>query len=232
MPVSVDDLTSRMAICSTADAQLPSPSSEEDQALRELTRGLSQDILHENKEPKPGQIEVRMRRIIPGAPIHGLPFKAYHYAGHDEAVEPSENHVKEGCTHTTQHKSELGSDGKPTAVRMNTVAWKPFNTKEDLYASFIFSYMDRTKLVKLGFCDENGKPTVAEKSRSSQPLMVLTPSKLRKRPDNDDGDELRAKRMDSRIGSLPLTQGKTATRTAATHPNDDSADLIACLSRR
>ena len=229
VPLSVDDLTSRMAICSTTDDQAPVVRSDEEQALEDLTKQLTQNKVNANAEPKPGQIEVRIRRIITGEAVSGVPFKAYHYAGSDEAVKPSDSDIKGGCTHTTQHRPELDDEGKPKPLKLNTVSWKHFKNGEDFYAKFVFSYMDRTKLVKLGLCDENGTPTTAEKCRTPQLDSVLTPSKLRKRKEDDKRDIGEATRR-KRIGSLPanssLTQANTATTSTKEKDDTGGSDLI------
>ena len=71
-------------------------------------------------------------------------------------------------------------------MRLNTVAWRPFKMNEEVYATFVFMYVGRERLVKMGLCHEDGTPTRQGRIHAPEPM---TPAKIRKRDQDDDSDD-------------------------------------------
>ena len=172
MPISVDDLTSRMAICSTEEDR--EAISDLDLDVDDLQTALSRETLDAGTRPRTGQIEVRIRRIIAGTGISTVPFRPYHYRGTDEIPDLSKGPVGDECTHTTTLRTQKDGKGLQEAVKLNTVPWKPYKKGEDVYVKFVFTYTDRAKLVKLGLCDEDGRPSLTDPEWAQEDLPKAT----------------------------------------------------------
>ena len=143
--VGIDVLMSRMGMIE------PNGTLEIDPTMSDLTSSLKSSVNVSTAErPKPGQIEVRVRRILAGEPRSDQALKPYHYAGDEEVADA--NSIGDDCTHTT--KLRASTSGK--SIKLNTIPWAYYKSGEDLYARFTFNYMSRAKLVKLGQCTEDG----------------------------------------------------------------------------
>lgn len=188
IPMSIDDLASRMAICSTVETPITSIQSETDRILDDLAEELAEDILNARSRPKPGQIQVHIRRVITGETDCSIPFQACRYASGDEQPEAQRGEVKDECTHITEVRTQLGKDGQTERLRLNTIPWKSYKPKEEIYVKFIFHYTDREKLVKLGLSNEYGVPTLTSRIHISNRESETATKTSRKRNEDDQNE--------------------------------------------
>ncbi|EXJ91054.1 hypothetical protein A1O1_04161 [Capronia coronata CBS 617.96] len=137
-PVGIDVLLSKMDIAAP-DPKLPANVLE--QELDEVIEGLAD--VNAVKRSKPGQIEVRITRIVDLG--HGS------QSDWSRAEEESQEEDAEG-THTV-------SVCEPwQRMRVKACAWRAYDESEEYYAKFIFQYMAIEKLVNLGLCTADGEP--------------------------------------------------------------------------
>jgi hypothetical protein len=174
----------------------------------------------EDRHMKAGQIEIRLRRVISidSSPVDQT-FKAYHYAGSDE--KPRE--IDDDCTHTTSFmpKTTPGNGSKIETFALRHVAWDYYKKHEDFWASFVFNYMARYKLVNLGVCEPDGKRTLMSRTQRPEPD---TSSKRGKRrvssfDATEDEEQAWAERPVAKKASRPSTEGKASGNS---HEGEDS----------
>ena len=160
--VGIEVMMSRMELAPKSD-DAEVPTSEVDRVLDEITSAMVENLVDPSSptadSSKPGQITVKIRRIVCGAPRDDQPFKPYHYAGDDEVADART--IGKDCTHTTSLKDRssdggVGADGDGGTMKLNTVPWVSYKKGEEFYVKFTFLYMSRAKLHKLGLCDEAG----------------------------------------------------------------------------
>lgn len=151
-PVGIDVLLSKMDIAA-ADPDPPASAIEEE--MDEMVQGLAE--VNAVKRNKPGQIEVRITRIVD----LGRGPKSDWSRDEEESAEEDDAEA----THTV-------AVCKPQRkMRVKACAWEPYDRTEEYYAKFIFQYMGIEKLVNFGLCTPDGKPI----KQQAQPKANVSP---------------------------------------------------------
>ncbi|EHY60490.1 hypothetical protein HRR83_000247 [Exophiala dermatitidis] len=144
-PVGIEVLLSKMDIGAADPATRPSDAM--DQELDDVIQSLEDVNKPEVKKNKPGQIEVRITRIVDlGSGKKGGDWRR------DGERNSAAKDVDDNNTHT------VGVGEKPRdKLSFTPHAWRPYDDTEEYYARFVFQYMGIEKLVNLGLCTPDGQ---------------------------------------------------------------------------
>ncbi|KAL2434984.1 hypothetical protein ABEF95_012021 [Exophiala dermatitidis] len=144
-PVGIEVLLSKMDIGAADPAARPADAM--DQELDDVIQSLEDVNKPEVKKNKPGQIEVRITRIVDlGSGKKGGDWRR------DGERNSAAKDVDDNNTHT------VGVGEKPRdKLSFTPHAWRPYDDTEEYYARFVFQYMGIEKLVNLGLCTPDGQ---------------------------------------------------------------------------
>lgn len=209
------------------------PSDTATAEIEDICEGLNGDVFGSSEENhmKAGQIEVRFRRVIS---IESNPvdqkFYAYHYAGSDE--KPRE--IGDDCTHTTSFMPKTTSNqvSEIETFALRHVAWNYYKRNEDFWATFIFNYTARYKLVNMGLSEADGKPTLQSRIQRPEPESSIMQGKKRASSFNakEDEEQAWAERPAEKKATKASTQGKTSGgghESRSTVSEEDADDTAA-----
>ncbi|KAG9767976.1 hypothetical protein ABEF93_003813 [Exophiala dermatitidis] len=167
-PVGIEVLLSKMDIGAADPAARPADAM--DQELDDVIQSLEDVNKPEVKKNKPGQIEVRITRIVDlGSGKKGGDWRR------DGERNSAAKDIDDNNTHT------VGVGEKPRdRLSFTPHAWRPYDDTEEYYARFVFQYMGIEKLVNLGLCTPDGQVVTTTQvdaaGSESSPLSALTDS--------------------------------------------------------
>lgn len=174
---SIDQLIAKLNIAA-ADPKIPND--DIDQELDEVTKALADDTLSNPTQRKRGQIEVDIARVHRvGMASQNSPWNRAEDldgVGDDDLA-----------THSVGLSSRIVRD-------FNAVEWKLkwHNPREQFFVKFVFQYMAIEKLVNLGLCTAEGKPTDHRGTDKSPSTFGTRPGCL-KRVKSVDMDKMKDK---------------------------------------
>lgn len=160
----IDVLLSRLDLAA-ADPTIPKNAIE--QELDEVTKALANDKLADDSlsapiRCKPGQIEVKISRVVyAGLTDIGPGWERDDGEGEDE-----------GEDHDNTHTVEVDKNGT-RGERMCALKWNRYREDEDFFAKFVFLYMGLEKLVNLGLCTPDGKPIELGRSKGCGTRLAI-----------------------------------------------------------
>ncbi|KAL2408197.1 hypothetical protein ABEF95_002292 [Exophiala dermatitidis] len=162
-PVGIEVLLSKMDIGAADPAARPADAM--DQELDEVIQSLEDVNKPEVKKNKPGQIEVRITRIVDlGSGKKGGDWRR------------NGGHAPKDVDDNT-HTVAVGEKPRDR-LSFTPHAWRPYDDTEEYYARFVFQYMGIEKLVNLGLCTPDGQVVTTTRQDAagsgSSPLSSLT----------------------------------------------------------
>jgi len=182
----IETLLSRLDL--SLDTHIPESSIERE--VHEVADAL-EDLTPEKRSRRLGQVEVKIYRLI------DLGVGSYQGSYRKDEDQDTDDINADGTLAiTTDRKSQV-------LKRLNMHAYEAYDDNEEFYAKFVLQAMDLPKLVNLGLCTPDGKPT-QQRWQGKMPLAIMPSS--------------------STCLSSPMKRVKTSSHGSDSEDGDDKMD--------